>query len=268
MKISVIVPFWNSEKWLSRCLDSLCRQKGDFEFILVDDNSTDNGFEIASGYWENDFRFILLKNRRTAGVSGARNTGIDHADGDWITFLDADDEMLPDAYATFRKVISEDERANIHQLNHLRHYTNTNRTVLKYQNVSGVYQFGNLPQMWFGVWNKLFNRDFLTIRFDERLQYGEDGLFALECLIKDNYIHHGDEKQLAVKHRFDNKQSLSHIKTSADIHKQLFVYDELYMKQTDVIVKLDLAREIANLWGIRLVKELEAEKNRMMEQLI
>lgn len=264
MKISVIVPFWNSEAWLGRCCESLLKQDGDFDFILVDDRSTDNSRDIAYEYCNKDQRFILLTNHRTKGVSGARNTGIDYAvrcdDVDWITFLDADDEWLENAYETYKKVISVDSRANIHQLNHIRHYTAKNLSVNKYYNYEGVYYIGKLPQMWFGVWNKVFKREFLTdIRFDEKLQYGEDGLFAFECLIKDNYIHHGEKDAVVTKHRFDNKQSLSHVKTADDIYKQLQAYEAFFLKQTDRVVRIELAQEISKLWGIRMVKAVQAE---------
>lgn len=263
MKIDVIVPFWNSEAWLGRCCESLTTQDGDFEFILVDDQSTDNGREIAYEYCMKDQRFMLMTNHRTKGVSGARNTGIDYAvndEAEWITFLDADDELLPNAYDTYCKVIKQDSRANIHQLNHLRYYTARNLLVNKYYNSAGVYCIGKLPQMWFGTWNKLFKREFLTdVRFNENLQYGEDGMFALECLIKDNYLHHGDKNEVAVKHRFDNKQSLSHVKTADDIYKQLQEYEALFYKQTDKVVRIELAQEIAKLWSIRMVKAIQAE---------
>lgn len=256
MKISVVVPFWNSEQWLDRCLASLKAQGGDFEFIIVDDHSTDSGREIAEKYWRKDKRFILVTNERTKGVSGARNTGIDHASGEWITFLDADDELLPDAYSIFKSVISQDTRANIHQMNHMRYYTAIDKLAMKYANYGGVYGFGNLPQHWFGVWNKLYKREFLTVRFVEGLQYGEDGLFILECLIKDNYLHHAEYGKVAIKHRFDNKKSLSHVKTAEDIYAQIQAYGDLFIRQTDKIIRQDIAQEIANLWGIRMIKAL------------
>lgn len=260
MKISVIVPFWNSEQWIGRCCESLIKQDGDFEFILIDDKSTDNGKSVVHEYCLKDDRIRLYANIHGKGVSGARNTGLDYATGEWVTFLDADDELLPNAYKTYRMVIAEDDRANIHQLNHMRYYTAKNFSVIKYTNKEGIYCYGKLPDMWFGVWNKLYRREFLNgIRFDENLQYGEDGLFALETFIKDNYIHHGSEKQVTVKHRFDNKQSLSKVKSADDVHKQLQAYDNFYSKQTDKTVRIELAQIIADLWGHRLIQGILEE---------
>lgn len=259
MKISVIVPFWNSEAWIGRCCESLLKQDGDFEFILVDDKSTDNGKAIVHEYCTKDTRFRLYGNIHGKGVSGARNTGLDHATGEWVTFLDADDELMPNAYKAYRHVIAEDDRANIHQMSHARYKTALNYTTISSVH-EGIYCFGKLPNWWFGVWNKLYRREFLNgIRFDENLQYGEDGMFALETFIKDDYIHCGSEKLIAVKHRFDNKGSLSKVKTADDVFRQLQAYEQFYAKQTRKIVRIELAQIIADLWGHRLIKGIQEE---------
>ena len=96
-KISVIVPVYNAEKWLRDALASLQAQTyTDFEAILVDDGSTDGSTEICRGVCERDGRFRLLM-QENAGVSAARNAGIDAACGEWIAFMDADDVMPPDS---------------------------------------------------------------------------------------------------------------------------------------------------------------------------
>ena len=254
MKISVIVPFWNSEKWLGRCLESLTRQEGDFEFLLVDDYSTDNGKKIALEYAHNDDRIRVMDNLRTKGVSGARNTGLDHSTGDWVTFLDADDEYIGEAYKTFKSVIESDPGAQMHQLNHMRHYAKLDKTVFKYANGSGRYDIDCLPQIWFGVWNKLFRAGLVKdIRYDERLQYGEDGLFVLECLAK-TYIHHAIRDAVVVKHNFINAESLSKSKTPEAILKQIHVYEEFMLRQDSLDMKKAVCNEIALLWSVRRVK--------------
>lgn len=257
MKISVIVPFWNSEKWLGRCCESLHTQDGDFEFLFVNDKSDDNGKYIVGDYCLQDPRFRLHSNHHEKGVSGARNTGIEYADGEWITFLDADDELMPSVYKEYRLTIAEDDRANVHQMSHARYKASINSTTIA-RSPSGVYGFGELPNFWFGVWNKVYRNEFLNdIRFLEGLQYGEDGLFVFECLAKDNYLHCCD--RVAVKHRFDNRHSLSKKKTADDIHQQLQAYDDFYARQTDKIIRIEVAQEISKLWGFRLVKAIQDE---------
>ena len=116
--ISVIVPYWNSEKWLGRCCESLMKQQGEFEFLLISDHCTDRSDDIARGYACMDDRFCVLWNTRAKGVSGARNTGLDAAKGEWVTFLDADDEMLPNVWGIFQRMIQICDTANIVQANH------------------------------------------------------------------------------------------------------------------------------------------------------
>ena len=97
MKISIIVPCYNAQKYLPACLDSLIAQRmEDFEVILIDDGSKDDTAEIAAAYVQRDARFSLIR-QENAGVSAARNTGLDAARGEWILFVDADDLLPPEA---------------------------------------------------------------------------------------------------------------------------------------------------------------------------
>jgi glycosyltransferase, family 2 len=94
-KISVIVPVYNTEKWLRRCVDSILAQTyTDFELLLIDDGSTDSSGEICDEYAQQDSR-IRVFHKPNGGVSSARNLGLDNSKGDWITFCDADDYVYP-----------------------------------------------------------------------------------------------------------------------------------------------------------------------------
>src|SRR5690348_923784 len=93
MKVSVIVPVFNKAPFVSRAIESVLIQHfTDFELIVVDDGSTDYSIDIVSSYEDERIRIIRQCNR---GPGAARNTGIKHAKGDFIAFLDADDEWLP-----------------------------------------------------------------------------------------------------------------------------------------------------------------------------
>ena len=248
MKYSVIIPYWNAENWLGRCCESIQRQDGDFEVLLVNDGSTDCGKAIAEDYAEADSRFTALDNERAKGVSGARNTGIDWAVGDWITFLDADDELLENAFKIFDLAVKKD--ADICQMNHLRYYTAIEKQTLKYANKPGWYDITNLPQHWFAVWNKLYRKEFLEdVRFDEGLQYGEDGLFVLACLAKGGRIWHMAKDLTTVRHRFDNPFSLSKSKSGPDLLHQVHTYEQFMLDQTDPVVRLTVCQEISRLWS-------------------
>lgn len=89
--VSIIVPVYNAEKYLNRCIDSILSQTmTDFELLLIDDGSKDNSGRICDEYAEKDAR-VRVFHKPNGGVSSARNLGLDNAKGKWITFVDADD---------------------------------------------------------------------------------------------------------------------------------------------------------------------------------
>lgn len=108
MKISMIIPCYNAQKYLAACLDSLLAQSvEDYETILIDDGSTDHTAEIAAAYASIDHRFKLVT-QENAGVSAARNAGLSLARGEWILFVDADDLLPPDALERLLLAARED----------------------------------------------------------------------------------------------------------------------------------------------------------------
>lgn len=108
-KVSVIVPVYNTEKYLKRCIDSLVGQTyNDIEIILVDDKSTDNSLSIISAYQEKyPEKIKVLQTKTNSGPSTARNLGIDIATGEYIGFVDSDDYIVPDYYESLVSACEE-----------------------------------------------------------------------------------------------------------------------------------------------------------------
>lgn len=97
-KISVVIPVYNVEKYLHRCIDSILEQTyKKLEVILVDDGSTDNSSEICDYYMQKDERIKVI-HKKNGGLSSARNAGLDIASGDYISFVDSDDWIVEDIY--------------------------------------------------------------------------------------------------------------------------------------------------------------------------
>ena len=95
--ISIVMPVYNSERFLADAIDSVLNQSlSDWELLICDDGSTDNSYKLASKYSKIDARIVLLKNNFIKGASGARNTCIKHARGRYIAFLDSDDLWQPE----------------------------------------------------------------------------------------------------------------------------------------------------------------------------
>ena len=96
-RISIIIPVYNAEEYLDRCLESISEQSYmSYEVILVDDGSTDSSPLICDRYSATDPRFRTI-HKRNGGVSTARNAGIDLAKGEYLMFVDSDDALLPEA---------------------------------------------------------------------------------------------------------------------------------------------------------------------------
>lgn len=94
--VSVVVPVYNVEKYIERCLDSLVRQKFGYEYeiIIVNDGTKDNSMTIADRF-ASEYDFIRIITQQNAGLSAARNTGLANARGEYIAFVDSDDFVSP-----------------------------------------------------------------------------------------------------------------------------------------------------------------------------
>lgn len=108
MKISIIIPCYNSEKYLRACMDSVLAQTfEDFEVLLIDDGSKDGTLALAREIASQDARVRVLA-KENGGVAAARNLGLDHAKGEWVTFVDSDDLLPPDALEMLLSGANED----------------------------------------------------------------------------------------------------------------------------------------------------------------
>ena len=189
-KVSLIVPVYNVEKYLERCMDSCARQTlVDLEILCVNDGSTDGSRGILEWYAGRDSRIQIL-DRENGGVSAARNAGMNAARGEWIMFLDADDYLEPDAcervwaesleerpdIITFGGAIFPEvpERAQDAWLR---------RTLSPRRVRHGLFRarfFLDEPGMEPFVWQHAFSAAFLDhfgLRFEEALRAGEDITF-------------------------------------------------------------------------------------------
>lgn len=107
-KVSIIVPVYNVEKYLAKCLDSLVNQTlKDIEIICINDGSTDNSLEILNTYAQKDSRITII-DKKNEGVSAARNTGLNISKGEYIMFVDSDDYLeLPNVFFKEEDVVEK-----------------------------------------------------------------------------------------------------------------------------------------------------------------
>lgn len=213
--ISIIIPYKNAAEWLPRCLESCEKANDNVEFIFVDDNDSDREWDIVADYPEVR---VVHRMGLNEGVSVARNYGMHNAHGDWITFLDADDLINPDAYEQIAKSIADADGFPFIQLNHIRQRPNGTQ-YMKRPNARGLRKPDNLPFSFPAVWNKVIRADLINdIRFIEGMQYGEDELFCFECLAKAGGVYCAD--RVAMTHCNDNPKSLSRTRSREDLKRE------------------------------------------------
>lgn len=112
IKLSIIVPVYNVEKYLPKCIESILQQSfRDFELILVNDGSTDKSGDICKNFKEKDSRIVILQ-KENGGLSSARNAGLDYANGEYIAFVDSDDWIAASMYSSM-VLIMEQESVDI-----------------------------------------------------------------------------------------------------------------------------------------------------------
>lgn len=190
--ISVIVPVYNSEKTLKRCVDSILSQSlRDFELILVDDGSCDSSSDIAENYRLEDYR-VKVFHQPNKGVSAARNLGLSHAVGEFVAFCDSDDrvrrdwlssmfseigktDMVVGGYNIYRLDVSTDPVPVKETLGSVQMFSRADR-ILEILLKAKLLQF---------VWNKLFRRQIIEkygLRFNESFSVFEDEYFVLGYL--------------------------------------------------------------------------------------
>ena len=189
-RISIIIPVYNAEDYLDRCIQSILSQDfNSYEVILVDDGSTDSSSLICDRYSQTDPRFRTL-HKVNGGVSSARNSGIDLAKGEYLMFVDSDDALMPDAL----KHVTEGLDGEDMVLGGYVSYINSvpkkevNPLVTRRYEGAQMNEFFDRNirrncEMLDAPWAKLFRRKAVAdLRFNEALCYAEDKLFVFAFL--------------------------------------------------------------------------------------
>ena len=183
--ISVIIPVYNAKKYLSECVESvLSQQNVSVEILLIDDGSTD-GSNLMCDDFEQRYSNIIVFHTENHGVSHARNIGLDHAKGEYITFVDADDMLLPGALEQLLKML-EDHNADIavgrEQVSNLSDPSFPNAEEL-WQGKEGLVNSIMDHPATYSVWGKLYRASLLeNIRFEEGKAVHEDSFFIFMCM--------------------------------------------------------------------------------------
>lgn len=189
-KVSVIIPVYNTEKYLRKCLDSVCQQTlKDIEIICINDCSTDHSLDILREYAANDSRIKLIDFSENKGAAVARNTGIDAATGEYLGFVDSDDfvdlnfyEKLYDKAIETGADIAKGKIVN---------YNNKYVSELLWETENNVKIPANKANFIFGFTTAIYKTALIAfnhIRFPENLVNFEDPCFLVKMVVLSNKV--------------------------------------------------------------------------------
>ena len=199
MTLSIIIPVFNTEVYLPACIDSILSQSfTDFEVLLVDDGSGDGCATLCDSLAERDSR-IRVFHKENGGISSARNVGLDYAVGEWIYFVDSDDQVLPGGLQTLVDCIRDDVDMVMAGYERSREdgktYRVEERLVTRFdrrESLSTLYERHEKYYEYLGYcWMRLFRNRIIQefqIRFDTAIRIKEDTLFVVQYLCRSNGI--------------------------------------------------------------------------------
>ena len=236
IKIAVIVPYYtpdeNTKALLHRCMMSVDARK---------------------------FGVIPVEDEKHLGPGATRNEGLDIAfndyQPDYVTFLDADDELAPDAYDQMTAAIKEAPDAPIIQLNHLLVKPDGSKWP-RLPNKRGTYELSNLPKLWASSCNKIFKAKAVKGISFPNLRHGEDELFVLELLAKARRIYNSE--RVALYYHKDNPNSLSASTT----------LDDIIAEQVALLEFIDEHRDHPSICDVVRRRQVELWNNPVYKRLI
>lgn len=256
MNLSIVIPIYNSDKHLKKCLESLKNQiYTDFEVIMINDGSTDKSKEIALDFvnYDDRFKYFEIKN---SGVSYARNYGIEKTSGKYLTFVDSDDFLDNDHFQLFMNEIKNNDLVVggykvVGPEPEIR--THSKPVILnRYTLIQGILKDLSIFSF---PWNKIFRSDIIkecNIRFRTDIHFGEDLIFDIEYALRVetayvlttdsyNYVQHNN----SISARLDKKKL---IKRMTDIDAMIYTISLL---ENDYPVEANFLRERVAQEGLR-----------------
>lgn len=276
--VSVIVPIYNSSKYLIGSLGSLLKQNGmNAEFICIDDGSTDDSHRICQDFADKDGRFIIIRIEHR-GVSAARNAGLDVASGKYVCFLDSDDRYRRGALKYLYEKAEETQCDTIkfnarvvHSERWMRDSFNRHDELLGDFQPNDIFVHKDSRPF---VWAHFIRRDLIeNVRFDESLEIGEDQEFIIRYMIRCKrvlycsnklYMHYNlkgssfnsvveDKSKMCDEHIKIVRKVLTYVDIDSPefaewIFDTLFIYcsNDMSLRQLDDVKSILVTRNVEN----------------------
>lgn len=267
-KVSIIVPIYNVEKYLDRCMQSLLNQTlKDIEIIMVDDGSPDNCPKMCDEYAKKDGRIKVI-HKQNGGLGYARNSGLDIATGEYVAFVDSDDFVDNKMFETMYKK-ADKEKSDVVYCNHYIYYSNTGKVtepsrpfikdvtfrgsdvvneVLKNMIASSPEEQSD-RKYYMSVWRGIFKRNIVhDIRFVSEKEFlSEDILYQVNVLRRVSSVTITNERLYYYR---ENENSLTHKYRKDRIPKSITLYEHL----KGMLVNVNIDNK--EVWDERLMKFL------------
>lgn len=236
--LSVIIPIYNVASYLDECLTSLCEQSfQDVEFICINDGSTDNSYEILKEWEKKDKRIILI-DQANKGVSAARNVGIRHAKGKYISFVDADDWVCQSIYSSSLPIMQDNDldiyifSFKTYPHNYIETTGFITNQVVSYQELLASNKYIQSKNSLCFNWRFIFKKSILidnNLWFDENIAIGEDMIYNTDAICHASRIMVTDD--VLYVHRLDNPNSAMTMKFKPKLKNSLHKMYEIKKAQ-------------------------------------
>lgn len=255
MKISVIIPVYNAEKYLKRCLESLINSLVDeleVEIILVNDGSSDTSLDICRDF-KTKYDYIKIFDQENKGPSAARNLGLQNATGDWIVFVDSDDYVEKNYFEVINNNLSQEIDVLVFSywkiVDELRNSYSFEAKDLKKTDIINLVEnsYNKMYLFWF-PWNKLYKRTkIIDVYFPETIKIGEDTIYNLSVFLNSDYIKIIDN---CLYNYVNNEDSLTQIKYNKNLLSNMVNHynarKELHNKYN--LIEHNFKKDIANYY--------------------
>lgn len=278
--LSIIVPVYNVERYLATCLNSIVSQSfEDYELLLIDDGSNDSSGKICDDYALENSR-IKVFHKKNEGVSVARNLGIEKSAGEWIYFVDSDDELMPESLTQLTSRIGDDVDivegrylpVGIEKPLGLPQFQNAEEIYTKEEYAYRIYRY-ELKQYHGYLWNKIFRAQVIKdngLRFHSDIFFKEDGLFIMEYVCRMAHCVLYFHQLLYLYYKRDTGMMKSYlrevsVKSLSHLQAVNMMYEEILLQNPSLKLKYAAKDEICRSYW--LLRKGKADK-RMKEEML
>lgn len=278
-KVSIIVPVYNTEKYLVKCLESLVNQTlKDIEIILIDDGSTDRSYEIMSSYAKR-YEHIIILQQENSKQGAARNRGLEIATGEFVTFVDSDDWIDLD-YCELLYNAAIKHGVNIAAASATRDYKHKVKKHLRFSDEKTFYGANDIVkglEQHLETHSKLYRFEFIKdLRFEENVFY-EDAPYTLRAIcregsmvsVPDAHYHYYSNPNSTMKQKLSIKYENDKISTNLELiaiaeENNVDIGDWLVIKKDKILTKIKYYKNHVDyyLFGLKIITKNEVFDNR------